>query len=379
MNSTRTRKNRQWILAIILSLFPSLITAQSQRESRDVINDSWRTNTDKRSIELSELISPDMPKDGIPVIDHPAFMPIRDARLWLGDNEPVIALQVGKINRACPLQILLWHEVANDQIGQVPVAVTFCSLCHSALVFDRRVGDRILSFGISGLIRRADMVLYDRETESWWQQFTGEALVGDLTGSKLKQLPAQIVSFAQFSAAFPEGEVLSRETGYRRNYGHNHHVAYDDLGGKPLHFRGKTDTRLPAMERVIGVEFGDQAKAYPYSVTRARNVIYDLIGRQEIVIFHGDGALSALDAEETGKSREVGSTGVFDPQVDGRRLRFRYEGGQFIDEETKSSWNILGQAVSGKLRGKSLTPITHGDYFAFAWFAFKPASLVFAA
>jgi hypothetical protein len=339
----------------------------------------WKTNTTKRSIQLKDLVTPDVPvaKDGIPAIDQPRFISVKEARNWLSDKEPVIALQVKGVNRAYPLQILVWHEVINERIAGVPVIITYCSICNSAIVFDRRLGRRILTFGISGFVHGSNMVLYDRETESWWQQFTGEAIVGDLTGRKLSPLPAQIISFAQFAAAYPNAEVLSKETGHHRDYGRNPHFRYDNIEGGPSHFRGKPDRRLRPMEKVIGIEIAELAKAYPYAISGTRRVLYDQIGSQQIVIFHAEGALSALDATEMKKSKEAGSTGVFDPVVNGQRLNFRYENGQFVDAETGSRWNILGMAISGSHKGKVLKRIPHGDYFAFAWLAFKPKTMIF--
>ena len=336
----------------------------------------WRTNTAIHSIDLHELESGGPRKDGIPAIHDPKFVSVAEAHKWLRKNEPVIALEIDTEARAYPLQILVWHEIVNDQIKSVPVAISFCPLCYSALVFDRRLDGRTLSFGVTGMLRHSGMVMYDRETESWWQQFTGDAIVGDLTGKKLRQLPAQIVGFAQFAEAHPDALVLSRETGYRRNYGRNPYAGYDDISSTPL-FRGKTSGRLRPMEKVIAVEIEGKFKAYPYSVTRGRHVVYDRVSGQQLVIFHNSGASSALNAAEISDSRDVGATGVFDPDIDGRRLKFRYEKGGFIDAETGSRWNILGQAVSGELRGKQLRSIAHGDYFAFAWFAFRPETEIF--
>jgi len=365
------------VATLSLSCASSTEAQRSTSRSADERYPGWRTNTAKRSIDLSELISGGPPKDGIPAIDRPNFISIAEAGKWLGGNEPVIALEVEGEVRAYPLQILIWHEIVNDVIKGVPVAVTFCPLCYSAIAFDRRVDGRTLSFGVSGMLRHSDMVMYDRATESWWQQFTGEAIVGDLTGRKLRQLPAQIVSFKQFIEAHPESKVLSRETGYRRDYGRNPYVGYDDASASPFLYRGKKDSRLRPMEKIVAVEIGGKFKAYPYSITRKSRVIHDQIRSQELVVFHAEGAASALDASEIGRSRDVGATGVFEPQVDGRRLQFRYENGQFVDAETGSRWNVLGQAASGEMKGKQLRRITHGDYFAFAWLAFRPDTEIF--
>jgi hypothetical protein len=371
------------LLIAALVLFAALLNAgaaaaQAGKDNRDPLYPEWRTNTAKHSINLEDLDSPGVTKDGIPAIDQPRFVANGEARAWLGDREPVVALQLNGVSRAYPMQILLWHEVANDVIGGVPVAITFCSVCHSAIVYDRRLEGRVLTFGVSGFIYGANMVLYDRETESWWQQFTGRALVGDLTGARLQRLPAQIISFAEFAAAYPRGQVMSRQTGFKRDYGRNPHLKYDNLNGYPSHFRGKLDRRLKPMEKVIGVEVGDKARAYPYAISGARHVISDRIGAQELVVFHTEGTLAALDEEYIRDSKAAGSTGVFDPVLDGQRLEFRYDKGEFVDGATGSRWNVLGQATSGPLRGKSLKRIAHGDYFAFAWIAYKPQTDIYS-
>ncbi|MGD9629632.1 MAG: DUF3179 domain-containing protein [Pyrinomonadaceae bacterium] len=337
----------------------------------------WRTNTEKRSIELSELMSGGPAKDGIPAIDDPRFATVADAQKWLKPNEPVISLKIENEARAYPLQILIWHEIVNDRVGKNPVLVTFCPLCYTAIVFDRRLDGKEHSFGVSGMLRHSDMVMYDRETESWWQQITGEAIVGDLTGKTLKQFPTQIISFEQFADAHPTGKVLSRETGHVRDYGRNPYVGYDDIDDVPFLFKGATDKRLRPMEKVVVVDLGSKAKAYPHSITKERRVVYDRIGSTEIVIFHSDGASSALDQARISESKNVGSTGVFEPMVGGQKLTFSYDKGQFVDQQTGSRWNILGKAISGKLKGSELKQLRHGDYFAFAWLVFKPETEIF--
>lgn len=337
----------------------------------------WKTNVDKRSIDLSELMSGGPAKDGIPSIDDPKFVAVDNAGKWLQPGEPVISLKLGSDVRAYPLQILMWHEIVNDQVGGQNVTITFCPLCYTAIAFDRRLEGKVYSFGVSGMLRHSDMVMYDRQTESWWQQISGEAIVGDLTGKTLKQFLTQIVSFGQFSEAHPRGLVLSRETGFSRDYGRNPYVGYDDIDDVPFLFKGKTDKRLRPMEKVIAVELGSTARAYPHSITKQRRVIQDRIGSTEIVIFHADGAASALDKERISESKEVGSTGVFEPFIDGRKLTFIYEKSDFVDQQTGSRWNIFGKAISGKLTGSELKQIPHGDYFAFAWLVFKPETKIF--
>jgi hypothetical protein len=341
--------------------------------------DSWNTNWDNRSIDLDELQSGGVPRDGIPALDDPSFVPIAAAADWLKDQEPVLVLDLNGVARAYPLQIMTWHEIVNDEVGGVPVAVTFCPLCYSAIAYDRRVGDRTLTFGVSGLLRHSDLVMYDRQTESLWQQLNGKAIVGDLTGQTLEPLPAQLISFAQFREVHPGGEVLSRETGYDRRYGQNPYAGYDDIDKQPFLYRGPTDGRVPPMEKVVTVSVDDGDKAYPYSITRERRVIHDTIGEQPLVVFHADGAVSALDRSTIHESKETGSTGVFDPRVDDRLLQFDYVDGHFVDAQTGSTWTITGKAIDGPLEGAQMEPIPHGDFFSFAWFAFKPDAMLYEA
>lgn len=358
-----------WLVSsLMLSLAFHKVTAQGLK--------GWRTDTSKSSIELNELMSGGIGKDGIPAILHPQFISNTAAQSWLKSQEPVIALVAGEEARAYPLQILMWHEIVNDRINDQPVIVTFCPLCNSAMAFDARVKGRELMFGVTGMLRNSDMIMYDRETETLWQQLIGEAIVGDFVGTKLKQLPAQIISFAQFAAAYENGKVLSRETGFQRDYGRNPYVGYDNIAQRPFLFRGQVDDRLAPMERVIAVTIGKTSKAYPYAETSQRHVIHDEINKQSLVVFHASGAVSALDQADIGSSRTIGSTGVFDPVLDGKKLMFQYSVGVFRDEQTQSEWDITGRSIAGKLQGKQLRLLPHTNEFAFAWLVFKPKTIV---
>ena len=362
------------LLAIIYALSQSL-TTKGLTGTQSLPN--LKTNISKRIIMLGELVPGGPGKDGIPSIDSPVFTNPEIAQEWLSPNEPVISIAIENQARAYPLQILIWHEIVNDTIEKVPVAVTFCPLCYSANVFDRRVNGGVFEFGVSGMLRNSDMVMYDRQTESLWQQITGQAIVGDMVGSTLKSIPAQIISFEQFRSVYENGLVLSRKTGYRRDYGRNPYAGYDDIKNSPFKYNGKKDDRLLPMEKVVTLSLGDSNMAYPYSVTKKIRVINDKISDMQIAIFHTDGAVSALDKERIASSRQDGSTGVFNRQLDDRLLSFRYHQGKIIDEQTSSNWNITGRATEGPLKGKQLKPLPHGDYFAFAWLAFKPETEIY--
>lgn len=354
------------------------ILTEDDRSSRlRALTTSWSTNWNRHTIRYDEILSGGVPRDGIPSIDDPQFVDPGEAAGWLAGNEPIIALEIDGDARAYPLQILTWHEIVNDTVGGVPVTVTFCPLCNSAITFDRRLDGEVYEFGTSGLLRNSDLVMYDRITESLWQQLTGEAIVGDLAGARLTFLSSAIVSFADFGAAYPEGVVLSRDTGYRRSYGTNPYGGYDTIGQSPFLFTGEEDERLPAMERVVTVDLGKADVAYPLSLLSELGVINDTQAGRDLVVFHVPGTSSALGARNIAEGKDVGATGVFDPVLDGHKLTFRRDGEQIVDNETGSVWNVLGQAVEGSLAGKSLSPIVHGDHFWFAWAAFKPDTIIY--
>ncbi|MDR7536911.1 MAG: DUF3179 domain-containing protein, partial [Armatimonadota bacterium] len=336
----------------------------------------WKTNFKKFSVPLSEIRAGGPPKDGIPAIDRPKFIAPAEASQWLRPNEPVIFLERGTDARAYPLQILIWHEIVNDTVGGTAAIVTFCPLCNTSLVYDRRLGDRVHDFGTTGRLYKSALVMYDRQTESWWWQVSGEAIVGDLTGTRLVLLPSQIVSFETFRQARPGGKVLSRETGHSRPYGRNPYVGYDDINASPFLYAGLPDPRLRPMERVVTVSLRGEDVAYPFSGLARVGVVHDTAGGVPIVVFYQKGTASALDAGDIAAGRDIGAAAVFSPVVDRRRLTFAARGGRFVDTTTRSAWNILGQVTEGPLAGRRLEAIPHGNHFWFSWASYRPQTRI---
>lgn len=335
------------------------------------------TDFSKSAIDLQELDTGGVGKDAVRSIDVPLFVTCEEAEDWMSAREPVIAVRLGDEVKAFPLQIMVWHEIVNDSIGGTPVAVTFCPLCYSAIVFDARVSGRTLTFGASGLLRFSNLVIYDRQTESLWQQITGEAIVGDFVGAVLKKLPSQIISFDQFKDNYPGGLVLARPSNTFKPYGRNPYSGYDDVQSAPLMYSGALDPRIAPMERIVVVEMGTASKAYPYTVTLDACALNDSVGGVAVAIFHLDGATSAVDAADVSVSRHVGSTGVFRRNIAGRELNFVCIDGEITDVETQTRWSITGEGLSGPLAGEQLEPVVHGDFFSFAWFAFNPGYQLF--
>jgi thiol-disulfide isomerase/thioredoxin len=340
----------------------------------------FKTDFGRHSVPYTEILSGGPPKDGIPAIDRPQYTTLDEADEWLKPQEPVISLEIDGQARAYPIQVLMWHEIANDVLGRVPVAVTFCPLCNTAIVFDRRLDGQVLDFGTTGRLRYSNLVMYDRQSETWWQQATGEGIAGEHTGQQLAFLPAAIVSWQEFQESRPDGDVLSRETGHARSYGRNPYSGYDDVNRDPFLYTGpETPDKLPPMARVATVDLGGEAVAYPYSLLQDAQVINDTVDESPIVVLWQPGTASALDAGVVAEGRDVGSVNTFRRDLGGQELTFRFDEGRIVDEQTASEWTVLGEAIDGPLAGRRLEPIVHINHFWFSWAAFKPETRVYRA
>lgn len=323
---------------------------------------------------FDEILSGGVPRDGIPPIDNPTFESIAEASTWLQPQSPVIAFTLEGVARAYPLAILTRHEIVNDIVADVPVAVTFCPLCNSAVVFERTVAGQVLRFGVSGLLRNSDLIMWDDLTQSWWQQFTGEGIVGSYTGTQLTLLPSQVVGFGAFVEQYPDGEVLSRNG---RTYATNPYVGYDS-SALPFLFRGELDERLFATERVLGALIAGEAVAYPFPVLAEAIVINDTVGGRAVVAFWQPGATSALDQSNIDASRDVGMAALYRRELDGQILTFSVDAaGTIRDDQTGSAWNVFGTAVEGALLGSQLRQELAFPHFWFAWAAFRPETRIY--
>lgn len=387
-------------------------------------------DTGNANIPLEQILSGGPPPQGIPALGFsgdrtgsvsgsPAAKFVTPARAtWLGAQEPVVGFRLGGEAKAYPLQILTWHEIVNDSVSGVPVAVTFCPLCNSALAFDRRIpltdGQRqtvlklnpraniqaldaafrsayqaqegrpappwglLVTFGTSGMLYQSNLLMFDSATNTLFSQILGEGNVGTLTGITLLRYPAQILSFAEFRQG--QGvQVLSRETGFSRDYGRNPYVGYDRADERPFLFQGPIDGRLPPKERVITVQLQGQSVAYPFGVLSTARVINHDIGATPLTLFWQPGTRSALDTASILNGKDIGAVGVFERRVGRRTLTFGWDGKGFVDQETGSRWNLLGVALEGPLKGAQLREVVHDNTLWFAWAAFKPKTRVFGS
>jgi hypothetical protein len=326
-------------------------------------------------VNPDEIISGGPPPDGIPPIDNPQFVSIEEADEWLGTNEAIIYLEINDEVHGYPVQILIWHEIVNDTVGGVPVAVTYCPLCNSAVSYRREVGGEVTTFGTSGRLFASALVMYDRFTESLWTHFDGRAVVGALTGRQLEPIPSPLLGWTDFKQAFPGAMVLDRDaTGFGRPYGENPYQGYDDSFTEPFLFTGTVDDRAASKQRVVGVSTGGTARAWslealmdgPASATSGQ------VGDTPVVIFWKEGQASALDSQLVIGGRDVGSVAVFSPEVGGESLTFHVDEDGFVDDQTGSRWDVTGTAIAGDLAGTSLEQIPHLDTFWFAWSTYQP-------
>jgi thiol-disulfide isomerase/thioredoxin len=340
----------------------------------------FKTDFTKHSVPYGEILSGGPPKDGIPAIDSPKFVSVEEADEWLEPQEPVILVEVSGVAKAYPIQILMWHEIVNDVIGHTPVTVTFCPLCNTGIAFERTFDGQVLDFGTTGRLRLSNLIMYDRQTETWWQQASGEAIAGEHTGRRLTFVPASMISWEDFSEAHPEGEVLSRDTGHSRSYGRNPYAGYDDVNRSPFLYDGpETPEVLPPMARVVTVELNDEAVAYPYDVLEELRVVNDAVGGVSIVVLWAPGTASALDAGSVAGGADVGAATTYSRELDGETLTFVAEDDRIIDEQTGSEWDVLGQGVSGPLVDRQLEPVVSINHFWFSWAAFRPDTRIYSA
>jgi hypothetical protein len=366
-------------------------SSEKEQENIDEVNRHKKKGSLLSSTELQLLIDQlpaeekgrlelgGPPPDGIPSIDKPVFIEVGEADQWLEKNEPVIFVQLGDQAKAYPMQVLMWHEIVNDTINGVPVTVTYCPLCNSSFTFKRQLDGQLLDFGTTGYLYNGALLMYDRQTHSLWAHFGGNAIGGTLVDRHIEILPSSIVSWKQFKESYPKGKVLSKETGYQRAYGQNPYVGYDNVNTPPFLFSGKIDDTLAPKERIVAIEHDDTAKAYLLEDLNNMKLIQDSLGQEPIVLFYSEGTASGLDKSTIAEGKEVGSTAAYSRVLEeGGIIDFYLEDGKIKDQDTQSTWNFMGEAIEGPLKGEKLRALSFKvDTFWFAWSTYRPDTVIF--
>ncbi|MDU8926600.1 DUF3179 domain-containing protein [Alisedimentitalea sp. MJ-SS2] len=288
----------------ILAIYALMLAGAAQADPNFWRHEWPQTNFDRTNVpSWTEIISGGPGKDGIPALSAPEFLAAAQEK-GIAGREPVITVEIaGEVPRAYPIRYLTWHEIVNDVVGKVPVAVTFCPLCNSALTFDRRVKGRVLTFGVTGKLRNSDMVMYDRESQSWWQQAIGTGIVGEMTGVELTLVASWMESWDQFRNRNPDGLVMA-EPRHSRPYGRNPYRGYDS-SARPFLYSGENPPHgIDPLARVVRVG----KRAWPMERLRLAGEIRE----GNVVIRWEAGQASALDHGTIGKGRDVGTIRVQD-------------------------------------------------------------------
>ncbi|HZC50127.1 MAG TPA: DUF3179 domain-containing protein, partial [Nitrososphaeraceae archaeon] len=319
---------------------------------------------EKSIVPLDQIVSGGPPPDGMPSIDNPTFISVQEASKFLEDSELVLGLNINGDIRAYPLQILVWHEIVNDEIGSIPVAVTYCPLCFTNQVFNRTIDDRkeVVEFGTSGKLYNSNLVMYDRTSKSLWSQAMAEGIVGKYAGTKLERVPFDVAYWKEWKQLYPESKILSRNTGSNRPYGVDPYGDYY-TNSDVLFPISNRDDRFGLKEIVVGFENKGQYKAYKLQEIEDNKVINDQVNGKSITLF----------------SSYPFMIRAYDPIAEGQTLEFTYnpKSKNFLDEQTGSEWNFEGKAISGQMKGKQHTRLPFDEGFWFEWVAFHPKTEIY--
>ena len=292
-------------------------------------------------------------QDAIPPLNNPEYIRVDDVD-YLDAPDLVLGYSSRDESYAYPFRILNFHEFVNDEIDGMPVLISYCPLCRSGIVFDRRVDGMTLTFGNTSALYQSDAVDYDKKTGSYWYQAGGEAIVGPLTGNRLKPLPFIITTWEEWKSLHPGGHVLSNNTGYSAQYETDYFAGLEEIRNRgrfsfPVS-EAALDSRLSYGAHVLVVLADDGVKASPLDLLGDATV-NDVVGEEEMVVFSKASGPSAAAYRST---------------LNGQSLTFQVREGAYVDEGTGSTWNLEGVAVSGTLKGQSLEPVP--ALFSF-WFS----------
>jgi len=349
------------VIAIIALLFgmPSDTSEKSIQVSKLIDDGIMVTNGQKHIIPLEKIRSGGPPKDGIPSIDNPKFAKATEAN-FMSNSDIVIGLEVNGDARAYPLSILVWHEIVNDKVGGLPVAITYCPLCFTNQVFERVIDGQDVEFGTSGKLYNSNLVMYDRLTDSYWSQALGKAITGELAGRNLKIIPFDVITWEDWKLVHPDTLVLTTDTGHIRSYGNDPYGDY--YTNSSIYFPVENDdSRMHPKEIILGFNEGDSYKAYKQQDVESFTVINDQIDNKPIM-------LVSLYPE---------NARAFDRTLDDKILDFDFQVDKIIDIQTKSEWSYEGIAISGPMKGAELTRIPFNPGFWFEWVAFHPDTEVY--
>ena len=353
-----TKKN-SFVIFLVIVIIAILVFINQNNVLTSETEETVEIKNENQIILGKPRIIPDVPKDAIPPLDFPKYVKVSEVD-FLGGNDIVIGVEINGDARAYPINILNWHEIVNDNIGDQDVVITYCPLCKSSILFSRVLEGKTLSFGNTGSLYESTLLMYDRETESLWGQVGGRAIEGELKGKRLEMLPSTTTRWKDWRNLHPDTLVLSLDTGYSRNYNSNPYSTYDrNKDSLPPFPISLVDKRLLPKELILGVVFDDAKKAYPINQLGWK-IINDKVGNEDIVVF-----------------TRPKLTSVFFAELDGEILEFELVNQTIVDKNTKSEWNFLGKSINGSLEGKKLRAAPIAYAFWFGWVVEYPDTLLY--
>lgn len=309
--------------------------------------------------------------DAIRSIDAPTFVAAKPD--LLPAREAVLVYQRGETVRMYPMRILMRTEIINDRVDGVPIAATWCPLCDSAVVFDRRLGDRVVELGVSGTLRASNLVMFDRHTGDLWQQASARPVEQAEGAPSLTVLPSQVMGYGDARRLHPQARVVDpRHFGARNPY-----QGHDDPDGRPWPrlVPQLPEMPVPAMTRIVAIPDGDGWVAWREPAAQTVRIVHVHAGGRAVAL-HRPGPASPIDRGGIADGRQIGNTVVFADQLDDRELGLEahagHEAAVLRDVATGSLWNAAGEAIAGPLQGQRLTRLPHRRFLAFSWFAFHP-------
>ncbi|MEX2445574.1 MAG: DUF3179 domain-containing protein [Alkalispirochaeta sp.] len=341
----------------------------------------FSTDFSRATVSYADVLSGGPPKGGIPALDRPRFETVEEASQWVSDREPVLVLESSLVRdkesaggdsvHVYPLQVIMWHEIVNDEIDGKPVTVTYCPLCNTGIAFSRRHEGAVLSFNTTGRLRFSNLIMFDRETESWWQQASGNSIAGFFAGTRLTPVPVMMLPFSEIRKSMPEARVLSKDTGFNRAYGSNPYRGYDS-SSEPFLLRNASGLTEPGsdgpglLDRVVSLEHNEETTSVTYSALQEELVVERTLGGERFYFLWEAGTASALDRASIADGADVGSGNAFFAMTRaGDAVELSRQGDRIVDE-TGSQWNAAGRAVSGPREGERLRPAVGVQHF---WFS----------
>ncbi|WP_169656715.1 DUF3179 domain-containing (seleno)protein [Flammeovirga aprica] len=358
------------------------VSIASAQINRVGVKSEWTTNVDNSSISLYEYENL-VPKDAFQSIDHPRFYNEENAKEEYKEEANVVVVAAGREFKAYPLDFLMFHQVINDRIGGMPIAITYCPLTDAVEVYERRFQykgvQRELTLHPSGMIRKSNIILYDQQSESWWQQYNGKSYTGEFKGHELVKYPVLRMTMGQYFDNYRYGLVMKfNERDELLPYGKNPYYNYDNvLVEKPLHLNYMPSERLMPMERIVAVKLLDEHVIYPLEDVQERGVINDKPLDMYIAVFYSGASTSMLAGRDIHTNKKIGSVAVYSSFHEGQSLSFSKEGEVFRDDQTQSVWNFSGRCIEGKLKGQQLKMLKFSQNFSFPELDFYPNSLIY--